>query len=41
MDKCFQGTEPLFITSSILTELEKMNCDIDIDRGSNHDLHSA
>ena len=27
----------MFITSSILTELERVNCDTGIDRGSNHD----
>lgn len=33
----FKGGSHVFITSSMLTELERMNCDIDIDRGSNHD----
>ena len=27
----------MFITSSILTELERVNYEADIDRGSNHD----
>jgi hypothetical protein len=31
----------MFITSSILTELESMNCDIAIDSGSNCGLYGA
>lgn len=31
----------MFITSSILTELESMNCDIAIDSGSSCDLYRA
>lgn len=30
----FKGGSHVFITSSISTELERMNCDIDVDRGS-------